>query len=201
MVSSLIVQLSKTHMPIRFRFLERAVYAKTSEGEILNDMRVDFSALVSTSIGVSPREIKEKISDSLKQYLRFKPKVASMFYSGLKERDKFKKFLYLYQSLEIYTHKTFAEIDIEEHIDKVTPSPLRLEKTARQFFIERQAESKNLTQRFMWCAILEWENLEDSDVLRFKEIKKCRDALSHGEDISESTLPVEDLEGLLLKIL
>lgn len=200
LVSSLTVQLSKIHRPIRFRFVAREVYAKTNKGETLFDVRVEFSASASTSTGVSPQEIKEKIIESIKQYSKFEPKVGSLFYSGLKEKDRFKKFLNLYQSLEIYTHKTFSQIDFEKHVDEVSPSPTRLEKTARQFFIDKQAESKNLTQRFMWCAILKWGNLVDSDVVKFKQIKKCRDALSHGEEIPESTLPVEDLENLLLKI-
>lgn len=201
LISSLTVQLSKIHRPIRFRFMNRAVYAKTSKDETLIDIRIEFSARASTSKGVSPSEIKEKIAASLKQYSKFEPKVATLFFSGLREEDRFKKFFNLYQSLEIYIHKTFAQIDFEKDVDKVISSPVRLEKTARNFFIERQAESKNITQRFMWCTILRWERLEDSDVVKFKQIKKNRDALSHGEEIPESTLPIEDLENLLLKIL
>lgn len=201
LISSLTIQLSKINRPIRFRFLDSAVYGKTSKGETLIDIYVDFSFSFSKQIAVSPSEIKEKIADSLRQYSKFEPRVSSLFYSGLKEEDRFKKFLNLYQALEIYTHKTFAQIDFEKHVDKFIPSPMRLENTAKQLFIERQAENKNLTQRFIWCAILMWENIEDSDVVKFKEIKKCRDALLHGEKILESTLPVKDLESLLLKIL
>ena len=128
-------------------------------------------------------------------------RVGSLFYAGLKEEERFKKFLYLYQSLEIYTHKSFSQIDYEKYVDATCPSPARLAKSARRFYLNKQIESKNLTQRFMWCAILRWQNLQDSDVEIFKKVKKIRDKLSHGEEISEASLPVEDLENLLFKIL
>ncbi len=201
LVSSLTVQLSKIHRPIRFKRVGHAAYAKTSDGETLIDIRVEFSARGFTSKVASSSEIKDIITDSLKQYQNLEPRVGSLFYTGLKEEDRFKMFLTLYQALEIYTHKTFSQINFEKHVDVISPSPTRLEKSARQFFIDRQAESKNLTQRFIWCAILRWQSLEDSDVEKFKAIKKSRDALSHGEEILEAALPVEDLENLLLKIL
>lgn len=200
LISSLTVQLSKVHKPIRFQSINRTVYAKTSEDEILYDVRVELSAQVSTSKNVLPSEIKGKIDESLEQYPEFKPRVASLFYSGLKEEDRFKKFMNLYQSLEIFIHKTFAQINFENHVDKISSFPGRLEKTAKNFFINIQGQSRNLTQRFMWCAILQWERLEDLDVENFKKIKKTRDALSHGEEIPESNLQIEELENLLLKV-
>ncbi|HKL43367.1 MAG TPA: hypothetical protein VJ962_12370 [Clostridia bacterium] len=200
LISSLTVQLSKINNPIRFRLINRTIYAKTSEDEFLFDLIAKFSAQGYTSKNVLPNKISDKIKDSLDQYLSFEPRVASLFYSGLKEKDRFKQFMNLYQSLEIYIHKTFKKIDFEKHVDNVNSSPKRLEKTAREFFINRQTQNKNLTQRFMWCAILKWKKLKDSDVEKFKKIKKTRDALSHGEKISESNLQIEELENLLLKV-
>lgn len=201
LLCSLTVQLSKIHQPVRFKHVNREVYGDTTDGETLIDMRMDITARVSTRKGASPKEIKNIIADSLKQYKAFEPRVGSLFWGGLKEKDRFKKFLNFYQTLEIYTHKTFSQIDYEKHVDAFSPSPTRLAKSARQFFLDRQTESKNLTQRFMWCSILRWQSLQDADVEKFKQIKKCRDALSHGVEILEATLPVEDLENLLLKIL
>ena len=200
LISSLTVQLSKIHKSIRFRRINRMVYAKTSEDITLFDVRVKLSAQFSTSENVLPNKINDKVNKALDQYSKFEPRVASLFYSGLTEEDRFKKFLNLYQSLEIYIHKTFKQIEFENHVDAVNSSPKRLKKTARKFFINRQAQSKNLTQRFMWCAILKWKRLEDSDVENFKKIKKTRDKLSHGEKIPESNLQIEKLENLLLKV-
>ena len=201
LISSLTIQFSKFHRPIRFKLADHTEYGKTNSGETLFDMHINFSFGGYGSVNVLPNKLLEKISESLRQYLNIEPRVASLFFSGLKEHDKFKKFLYLYQSLEIHIHKTFKQIDFEQYVDKFTQSPERLEKTSKQFYIENQKESKNLTQRFMWCAILLWENLEDSDVDNFKQIKKRRDALSHGEEVHEASLPVKEIEDLLLKIL
>lgn len=201
LISSLTVQLSRIHGSTQFRLMECLVYGETSKGETLFDMQFEFFASGTKVKAISPKEIKDTINDSIEQYLKFEPRVGSLFYLGLSEKDRFKKFLIYFQALEIYTHKTFNQIDFGKHIYEISPPPIRLEETARQFYIERQSESKNLNQRFMWCAILKWNNLDDSDVLKFKEIKKHRDELSHGENISESDLPVEDLENLLLKIL
>ncbi len=200
MISSLTIQLSKGGRSIKFRFGNRETYAKTSQNETLFDMHINVLAGGFVSRCVSTQEIKEIIADSLKKRSKFEPRAGSLFYSGLKEEDRLKKFLYLFQSLEIYTHKTFAQINFDKHIDKVNLPLVRLQNTARKYFVERQAENKNLNQRFMWCAILIWESLEDSDVEDFKKIKKARDKILHGEELPEKNLPMGDLENLLFKI-
>ena len=197
LISSLTIQLSKFHRPIRFKLADRTVYAKTNSGEKLYDMRLNASFKGYGSVNVLPEKLVEKISDSLKQYSKLEPRVASLFFSGLQEDDRFKKFLYLFLSLEIHIHKTFKQIDFEKYVDKFNQSSARL----KQFYIESYKQSKNLTQRFMLCSILSWENLEDSDVDNFKHIKKRRDMLMHGEEVHEDSLPVKELEDLLLKIL
>src|SRR5699024_8685873 len=199
LILSLTVQLSEIGKAARFNLIDHGVYAKTNENETLVDIHVKSTARGCVSRSIS--EIKNKVAEALKQYSRFEPKVATLLYSALTEKDKLRKFLSLYQSLEIHIHKTFAQINFKKHVDDVSSYPERLNETSREFFIQRHADSKTLTQRFIWCAMLQWDKIKDLDVKKFKEIKKSRDRLSHGEQISESSLPINDLENLLFKVL
>jgi hypothetical protein len=69
------------------------------------------------------------------------------------------------------------------------------------FFEDRFNDAKNLAQRFHWCAITAWPQIDDQDVVDFLDIKRSRDKLAHGEDILEPELPVEKARNLALKIL
>ncbi|MCI5122957.1 MAG: hypothetical protein D3925_00400 [Candidatus Electrothrix sp. AR5] len=80
-------------------------------------------------------------------------------------------------------------------------APSRVSDSAKLFFKSRFEDSRNLAQRFHWCALLVWSQLVDQDVEDFLEIKKVRDKLTHGEDIKESMLPVEKTKMLALKLL
>jgi hypothetical protein len=201
LISSLTLQFSKIHNPIRFKKIERVVFGKTITDENLFDIHSSMSAKGFTSRNVSPDEVKLKIRDSMNYYYNVDPKVSSLFHSGLEENDRFKQFLNFFQALEIYTHKVFKKIEFNLYVNKLNNVPFRIKEAGTNFLLDRQSESKNLNDRFMWCAILVWDNLEDKDIEDFKSIKKIRDELSHGEQITESNLPNEKIEKLLLKIL
>jgi hypothetical protein len=109
---------------------------------------------------------------------------------GLEEKDNLKRFLYFFLFIERYTHHVFGKLNHGEHSNKLMNIPARLKETASEFLIERQKDSKNLSQRFLWCAIFVWKNLENEDIKNFKVLKKQRDKISHGENIDESNLPV-----------
>lgn len=201
LISSLTAKLSKIHYPIRFKLITRKVFGKTTEGENLSDIKLSMSAKGVTLINVSPAELKSKINESMNLYPMVHPKVASLFHSSIEDDDRFKQFLNLFQALEIHTHQTFKKIDFSVHLSKIHNVPNRIKKAGNDFFIMQESESKNLSQRFIWCAILVWDNLEDSDIEDFKKIKKVRDELAHGEKIPESSFPIEKAEKLLLKII
>ncbi|NLG39345.1 MAG: hypothetical protein GX545_05425 [Fibrobacter sp.] len=201
LISSLTIHLSKINYPIRFRFIERAKYGITQNGEIINDFSISISARLTSSINITGNMIKTVINSAVRQYSTIEPKVSSLFYFGLRDEDRFKQFLNLFQALERHTHKAFNQMNFENYVDSVNSIPKRLAVTGKQFFMERQAECKNLSQRFIWCSLILWENISDNEIETFKAIKKKRDLLSHGEQVSENDLPVEDLEKLLLKIL
>lgn len=103
--------------------------------------------------------------------------------------------------IEICTHNTFKEIDYDSKVVHLHNLPERVKKSAAEFLVDSQKESKNLLQRFMWCSILKWSEVEDPDIDAFKSLKKIRDKIYHGEEIAESSLPIHLAQLLALKLL
>jgi hypothetical protein len=201
LLSCLTIKLTEIYNPIRFKMISHEVYGKTTAGENLHDYKTSMTVKVVTAIDVSTSAIKSKINESMNLYQRFNPKIASLFHSAMQDDDRFKKFLNLFQAIEIHTHQTFKNIDFNSCLSQIHNIPDRIKKIGVDFFVKREAESKNLTQRFIWCALLVWKNLEDNDIEDFKKIKKIRDEIAHGEKIPESTFPISKAEKLLLKII
>ncbi len=200
-ISSLSVHLSLLHQPIRFKSILTDICGKTKSGENIRDVFIETSITFFSSKMISLAEIKMKIQDSLNLYSRLDHKVSSFLHLALNENDRLKKFLNFFFVLEIYTHQAFKKIDFRNYVNCVNQIPDRVMVLGEKFFLERQAESKTLSQRFHWCAILIWDNIDDNDIEIFKSIKKVRDKIAHGEDIPENSLPIDMIEKLCLKIL
>ena len=120
---------------------------------------------------------------------------------ALEEPDRLKQFLYYFLFIERFTHSQFKKIDYDNYAKNMFNIPARIKNVGMEFFKERQLDAKNLSQRFQWCSLLFWNEIDDSDVTSFKELKKTRDLISHGENVIESTLPVEEIRRLALKLL
>ena len=59
--------------------------------------------------------------------------------------------------------------------------PARLTRTGVGFSREALDSAKSLAARFVWCSLLVWQDVSDDDIDRFRELKRERDRLSHGE--------------------
>ena len=98
-------------------------------------------------------------------------------------------------------HSTFKRLSYNSDAKLVFNIPQRINQPISRFFENIFTDSKNLAQRFHWCAIIGWPNIEEDDINKFLEVKKIRDRLSHGEHVEESELPVGKVKELALKIL
>ncbi|MBD1996111.1 hypothetical protein H6G00_05700 [Leptolyngbya sp. FACHB-541] len=159
------------------------------------------SATLSLSTRMNLEQVNSLLLSSSKLYCNLDTKISKHFYMGLEEKDKFKQFLYFFLCIERYTHHVFKKIEHDKSCKNLVNIPVRLEESALNFLVEQQQESKNLAQRFHWCSILVWEGVVDEDIKRFKELKRIRDRISHGEDVQESELPVYIARELALKLL
>lgn len=203
LITSLWVCLSSLSQSIRLRPIFCEVCIKTKLGEPILDLEAGKllgKGKVSTEVNLV--EVKTRIQDSLKLYnTQLDSKVTSFLHAALKENDRLKQFLNFFFVLEIHTHQVFKKIDFQNYVMKVNNIPDRIQASGKKFFLEQQAESKTLSQRFHWCALLVWEKIDDKDIENFKSIKKVRDQIVHGENVPEATLPIDLAEKLCLKLL
>lgn len=200
-VTALVVNLSTLERPVNLVPVERAISGTTTEGVTVFDIKMTGSANIIVSSGKTSTDINTRLSRSSETFTTLEYKTSRHFYSALNEKDRLKQFLSYFLFIERTTHSQFKKLSYEAEASDTFNLPERLLDSGNLFFQERFNDSKNLAQRFHWCAILAWQHLDDNDVTNFFEIKKTRDKLTHGEDISEAELPVEKSRILASKIL
>ena len=132
--------------------------------------------------------------------------VSSLLYKALKENDKLKQFLNFFFVLEVHTNQVFKEINFQDYFNEVKFIPDRI-KIMGEKSIKRlkklEDDNKELIQRFYWCTLLAWENIDDMDIEDFISLKNIRDSIAHGDNVSEAKLPrpIAVAEKLCFKIL
>lgn len=201
LISSLMVSLSSQTHEVTIAPIHRTVYADTNKNKQLYDFSSNVTAELSISYSIHKEEFGKKIDESLKKLDSRHPKIGVFYYLASLEKDRLKKFIYYFLVLEVLTHQTFKTLKYADKIDELNNIPARIKGEFHQFMENQQKEAKNLSQRFIWCSLLAWHELKDSDIAQFKRIKKFRDSIYHGEDIEEKLLPVEDAKNLSIKLL
>ena len=112
-----------------------------------------------------------------------------------------KKFLYYFLVLEVHTHQIFKTLDYISSFDSINSLPNRIVKEAKVLFLTYQKDAKNLVHRFIWCSLLSWEDISDEDIQLFKDLKKIRDQIFHGEEVDLRALPINQARLLALKMI
>ncbi len=192
-VGSLISSLSSVTRTVNCRPVSREVYADTNNYRHLKDVSVNLNATGSCSYSISTDDMSAIINLAMDSYNRYPPKVGRFFYLGMQEDDSFKKFRYYFLVLEVLVHHVYKSLKGGSEI-KCIPGNLSSVLDCRY------SEAKNLLDRFLWCAFLAWRDIEDVDIFSFKQLKKTRDNLSHGEDVNEKKLPIEEATSLIYKL-
>ena len=195
-VTSLSAGLSTPEHPVTFIPIEREVFGVTTDNKILHDFRVIGTGELTVSTAITADILASRIKAAFSACLEFHPNVGYFFDLATREKDVLKKFLYYYLVIEIHTHNEFKKIDYSLSFEV----PKWIESSAMQFFVKYQ-EAKNLSQRFIWCLLLRWIEVGEKDFIQFREIKKFRDNIYHGEEVPEGTLPVNQARQLALKML
>lgn len=197
----LTANLSSVDFLVTFAHLQREVFALTKDKTILRNFRLEVKADVYVSRKATSDTVANQIERTLKSYTAIQSKVGAFFDRANRENDVLKKFIYYFLVIEIHTHQTFRNLNYSESVATLNNIPARINSSAKEFFIQRHEESRNLMQRFVWCCILKWESVTDADIAQFKSIKEFRDKIYHGEDIAENLLPVAQARQLALKLL
>jgi len=200
-ITSLTVHLSEPDLQIKLVSLDRSVYGKTKDYKTLFDLKMSISATGFVSRPKSTVDINLSLKKSTNLYSSLDQKTSRHIFMALEEPDRLKQFLYYFLFIERFTHSQFKKIDYDKCAQNMFNIPARMNVVGMEFFKERQLDAKNLSQRFQWCSLLLWSEINDSDVTSFKRLKKTRDLITHGENVTESTLPVEEIRTLALKLL
>lgn len=200
-ITSLTVNLSSLDRQIELVPVDRRVFGTTNKGKTVLDLKMTSSATAYGSAGKKLEEINSMLDKSRKHFIPLKKGMCKHFYLALNEPDRLKKFLGYFYFIERLTHSTFKTLNYESDALKTFNVPTRIEGSMNDFFKNAFSESKNLSQRFYWCAMLAWDSIEENDVTYFRELKDIRDRLSHGEHIHEAMIPVEKAKDLAMKLL
>lgn len=129
-------------------------------------------------------------------------RVKQLLVSSLQtEGDKLRSFLSAWTALEVFINKTFSLYEkqfFKELSDGNYPN-------ARNQYFERiqivMKDKYRLIDKFSLITSLLSPESADEDIKFFKSAKEERDKLSHGQDLVEAALPVEEIQKLARKYL
>ncbi len=116
-----------------------------------------------------------------------------------KRNDNFKSFIYAWSAFEIFINKIFPKYNdnlISRFQELSTATGLR-QYLKRVSDVMR--DKYTLVIKLSVISIFIEGDNETDDIDKFKEIKKIRDKIFHGEDIEEDSLPIRELQLLFEK--
>lgn len=200
-VTALTVQLSTFERHVKLKPFSRSVYGLTEDGTTLFDFKVTFNIQGYASESLSLEKINENLVYASKMLPTLTVDISRNIYMALNEPDITKQFLGYFQFIERFTHSTYKTLRYTDDVKPLINIPSRLSQVLDVFFERTLNDSKSLSQRFHWCALLSWGTIDDKDVNDFLEVKKIRDKLSHGEHLEDSELPVQKTKILAFKLL
>ena len=184
---------------VNFKFIDVARFGITKNGETIRDMSINFSASASSSSTYQFEEYIARIDNIGMLAESIDSRSASFFHLAILETDPLKKFLFLFISIEIFTHYCFKSSNHINLIESISSDSNR-ELIGRFSFFQEVKQWKNIRDRFIWCATFKWTNLVESDILKFLELKKVRDDIAHGNIASPNDLQVDELLFLSKKL-
>lgn len=200
-VTALSATLSAENQLVTFHPIEKSVYGITADGKQIHDMLMTAHGEMSTAKVFQISEITIGIETAFKIGKSLHYKVGYFFDLATNEKDNLKKYLYYFLVLEVHTHQIFKNLDYISSFDSINSLPDRIEKEAKALFQTYQKDAKNLVHRFIWCSLLSWKDISDEDIQLFKELKKIRDQIFHGEEVDLRALPINQARLLALKMI
>ncbi|MFC4930924.1 hypothetical protein [Massilia sp. GCM10023247] len=186
---------------VRFRSIAETFYGTSPDGRTIHDFKISFNGRMIVSRKLTERDFDVTLKNAIQFASRLNPRVASFMHLGFQEKDRLKKFLNFFLSIEIETHATFKTIEHEKCLTDLIAFPSdQIKNTVSSLFLAQHSKLNSLKERFIWCVICKWKHLSDLDVETFSKLKKIRDDIAHG---NISVLPAgaeHDAEEFVIKI-
>jgi hypothetical protein len=166
---------------IRFRAIAETFYGTSPAGRTIHDSKISFNGSLTVSKKMSEHDFDTTLKKALQFASRLNPRVASFMHLGFQEKDRLKKFLNFFLSIEIETHATFKTIEHAKFLTDLIAFPSdQIRNTVSSLFIAQHSKLNSLREHFIWCVICKWKHLSDPDVETFSKLKKIRDDIAHG---------------------
>jgi|CXWL01.1.fsa_nt_gi hypothetical protein len=199
-LSALSCEFSTFHASVKFKRVTRDVFGTTPEGKTLFDFGVHLRGTATTAKAIAALDATQYLIRSAKLATSMSPKVSRFFQLALEEDDPLKRFLHFFLTVERQTHAAFASVDHRGHVVSLTNGPARVRASMADFLVAQSERWKALQERFIWCTLSVWTQLTDADVESFKDLKRVRDQLAHGEIATPPTYAVLAIEQLAKKL-
>jgi hypothetical protein len=203
-ITALSALLSNEKDIVTFHPVEKIIYGLTLDGRQIHDFLLTGHGEISTARKFQLSEISKAIDTAFKVGKKLHYKVGYFFDLATKEKDSLKRFLYYFLVLEVHTNQIFKTLDYSSKsssFEAINKLPNRIEKETAALFQSYQKDAKNLTHRFIWCSLLAWNDVTDEDIQLFKDLKKFRDQIFHGEEVDLKSLPINQARQLALKMI
>ena len=200
-ITALSVHLSTLEQQVQIVPVERVIFGTTTNGKAVFDTKLSGSIQGYVSSPISLDGIGYSLDQAEQLFGELTKNSSRHFYAALNEEDRLKQFLYFFMFLERLTHETFKSLSYEKNAKQLFCIQQRMGGADSNFFSTIFSDTKNVADRFRWCAMTVWGQLGEQDICDFLELKKVRDRLAHGEHIEESVLPVKKAKLLGLKLL
>jgi hypothetical protein len=181
--------------------IDSAISGRSLDGRRINDWSFKLRSEACVSKRMDNVAVMEKMNFAIHNSKCFGGEVASFFYRGSLEKDPLKRFLYFFFCVERLVQSTFSDIDHPAAVSSLLSGHARMEVSGQKLLAEHRYSWKELTNRFIWCAMQKWTHLLDADVKKFEELKSIRDKLSHGTLSEPPNGAVTGIEVLALRIL
>jgi hypothetical protein len=146
-------------------------------------------------------DLRDRLAEIGARASHLQAKAARFFSLGIAEGDDLKKFLYLFLSLEIETHAVFKRCRGSLEKSNMLSGAGDVASRATALLAPKIREFENLFDRFQWCATIIWVDVTDAEIDEFKEFKRVRDAIAHGDMSSPPGGLSRRVERLARKIL
>jgi hypothetical protein len=200
-ISSLTLCFSQENLPVKLELITRNVYGKTKDNKTLLDIKMTMSANAFTSHHKSIADIDICLAKSLKLCSVLDWKVSRFIFMALNETDYLKQFLYYFIFIELFTQCEFKKIDSVNSAEHASNIPARIKIMGTALSNKSISQAKTLSLKFLWCSLILWGEINDSDIKLFRGFKKIRNDTAHGnEDSTESPFPVAAIRALAFKL-
>jgi hypothetical protein len=152
------------------------------------------------------RAISEEKLDSVEEWYRvisrnpkFERVVRLLVASLQAEGDALRSFLYAWTALEILINKMFSQYEKRFFEELSEDHNLGAHRQYLESVREVMKRKYRLTDKFALIAAVLSPANADEDLSQFKQAKKKRDDLMHGQDVNEGTLPIPMIHELVRK--